>query len=169
MPKKNPLINGARQPFNDEVVVSQDNKSLRKGRRVAPRTEVCRAVHVWREEAPNERYEGVVLDLNPHGLRVRMLDAFAPGSLLMVQMMRDEEFQVALSHPIPVQVVRVIPQTGFNDHGLRLIKRRIYKPAEFRPVPGSLRNVLQRPGSRMHTLDITLDDTGARRTGRNRG
>lgn len=79
--------------------------------------------------------EGVVLDLNPRGLRVRMLDEIAEGTQLMVQLMRDEEFQVPLSQPLSVMVVRTeASPDGFFDHGTLLQVAKIKKSTAVRPV-----------------------------------
>jgi len=153
----------------EEVVVSTDNRSLRKGRRVAPRTEVCRPVLLWLPADPEEKYQGVVLDLNPHGLRIRSLESFPLGSSLHIQMMRDDEFAVPLSPPIHVQVTRLSSHDGFYDLGVRVIQPKIRKPDEMKPIAIVRSRRLTRPTTRMHTLDIQIDERGIRRAGRNRG
>lgn len=159
-----------RNPGNtEEVVVSTDNRSLRKGRRVAPRTEVCRPVLLWLPERHEEKTEGVVLDLNPHGLRIRSLSAFPLGTVLHIQMMRDEDFSFPLSPVITIEVTRIIETGAFIDLGVRVIQPKIRKPAEMKPVSMARTGKLTRPVSRMHTLNIQVDDRGIRRIGRNRG
>lgn len=159
-----------RNPGNtEEVVVSTDNRSLRKGRRVAPRTEVCRPVLLWAPETIDEKFQGVVLDLNPHGLRIRSLSDFPLGTILHIQMMRDEEFTFPLSPVITIEVTRIIDAGDFIDLGVRVIQPHIRKPAEMKPVYLGRRGKLSRPVSRMHTINIQVDDRGIRRIGRNRG
>ncbi len=117
------------------MVISSDNRSMQRGRRGAVRTEVCRPCLVWLIDYPEEKFEGVVLDLNPRGLRVRMLDEFPEGTRLMVQLMRDEEFQVPLSQPLRVIVVRTQGSPdGFFDHGTQLQVAAIKKAAPVRPI-----------------------------------
>lgn len=159
-----------RNPGNtEEVVVSTDNRSLRKGRRVAPRTEVCRPVLLWPPERVEEKFQGVVLDLNPHGLRIRSLNDFPLGTILHIQMMRDEDFTFPLSPVIVIEVTRIIEADDFVDLGVRVIQPKIRKPAEMKPVAMARSNKLTRPVSRMHTLNIQVDDRGIRRIGRYRG
>jgi hypothetical protein len=97
---------------------------------------------VWLPDAEEEKMEGVVLDLNPRGLRVRMLDPFPEGSRLMVQLMRDDEFQVPLSQPLKVLVVRTQgSQDGFYDHGTLLEVSKIKKPGAIRPIRAQRPNI----------------------------
>ena len=142
------------------MVISNDNRSLQRGRRRAVRTEVCRPSLVWLPESPEEKMEGVVLDLNPRGLRVRMLDGFEEGTRLMVQLMRDEEFQVPLSQPLSVLVVRTQGSPdGFFDHGTLLQVSKIKKPGTVRPVR------IQRPNLGLGSIHrmFTAGDRNPRR------
>ena len=59
---------------NEELVVSNDQRSFWRGRRRAPRTPVCRPCLVWTGEGTKTSRKGVVLNLTPHGLLVRMLE-----------------------------------------------------------------------------------------------
>ena len=74
--KKSPLEPG-RRASGEDMFISPDTKSIRRGRRIAPRTEVCRACIVSTPEDPDVLKEGVVLDLNPYGVRIRMLPYYA--------------------------------------------------------------------------------------------
>jgi len=169
MAKRNPGWPRNIESTVEEVVVSTDNRSLRKGRRVAPRTEVCRPVLLWLPAQPEVKFQGVVLDLNPHGLRIRTLESMPMGTSLVIQMMRDEEFAVPLSRPIEVTVTRVGSNDGFFDLGVQVVLTKIKKAAEAKPVRIDRPNRLTRPKTRMHTLDFQIDDRGLRRTGRKRG
>lgn len=117
------------------MVISSDNRSMQRGRRRARRTEVCRPCLVWSPDKPDEKFEGVVLDLNPRGLRIRMLELFPEGTPLRAQLMRDENFQVPLSQPLSIKVVRVAESPdGFVDHGTALEIARIKRAETVRPV-----------------------------------
>ncbi len=163
--KKNPLLQRRTAP-NEDMVVSTDARSMRKGRRVAPRTEVCRPCLIWSEETPGEKTEAVVMDLNPHGMRIQALDAYPPGSVVQVQMMRDEEFQIPLSEPITVRVIRVTEDNGFFDLGVRLVLKRIRRVAEVRLMRPMAPRPTRRIGTRMHIADYAIDEKTSGRSGR---
>lgn len=134
------ISNRPKFPLNDReadagMVISPDNRSMQRGRRRISRTEVCRPCLVWTQDSPEAPYEGVVLDLNPRGMRIRMLTAFAEGTRLTVQLMRDENFQVPLSQPLTITVVRVHESPdGFVDHGTLLEVAKLKKAGPVRPV-----------------------------------
>lgn len=152
------------------MFTTSDNKSLRRGRRRAPRTEVCRPCLVWLAGVEQQKMQGVLLDLNPHGMRVRMLEMIPLGTSLEVQMMRDEEFRFPLSQPIKVEVVRVeTDEMGFIDHGVRVRLAPIKKPEEIKPVRLDRPKLLPRTFGKMHNMDYTIGDRGIRRPGRGRG
>lgn len=152
------------------MFVARSDASLRRGKRVAPRTEVCRPCLVWRPEAPAQEIQGVVLDLNPYGFLIRMLDEVEVGSRLVVQMMRDDEFKVPLSPPIEVQVMRLERAVGgFVDHGIKIIRKKIKKPEEFKRVELPPQVSTQSRQTRMHTGKDTIEEYTRRRTGRSRG
>lgn len=166
--KKNPLLARRTMP-NEDMVVSGDSRSMRKGRRAAPRTEVCRPCLVWPAEADPaavEKTQGVVLDLNPHGMRIRALDPYPAGTVLAVQMMRDEEYQIPLSAAIEVRVIRVTEADGFHDHGVRLVLKRIRRVGEVRLQRPAQPRPVRRLGTRMHTVDYSVDDDLLGRTRR---
>ncbi|HNR29892.1 MAG TPA: hypothetical protein PKI11_03285 [Candidatus Hydrogenedentes bacterium] len=162
-------INGRMTP-GEEMIWSPELKSLRRGRRAAPRTEVCRPCLLWRKDEPETKLEGVVLDLNPHGMRVRLLESLDIGDVVIIQMMRDEEFNVPLSQPIQTRVVRAQPGFGdLVDHGVQVILRPIHRAAS-RPVVITPRPRPRRtPRTRMHTVDITVGDRIINRLGKRRG
>lgn len=167
MPERNSTPPTERSARVEDFVPSADHRSLRKGRRVAPRTEVCRPCLVWSDTAPEEKMQGVLLDLNPHGMRVRMLDSLPEGGAAFIQMMRDDDFEVPLSAPIRVNVVRVMSSfEGFIDHGVRVVLasiRRAEAPPPIRPKPLQPRRRLV---SRMHTVDFTVGDRSIKKAGR---
>ncbi len=169
MPKKISNLSHDRRLDGEDMVVSPDLRSMNRGRRVAPRTEVCRPCLVWLPDAPGERWQGVMLDLNPYGMRIRMLDTLEEDTVLAVQMMRDEEFRLPLSPPIRVRVVRVAESPdGFIDHGVKVLLSKIRKPEEGRRVRPEAPQVFRPRRPRMHTADLNRGG-GPRRPGRNRG
>jgi hypothetical protein len=134
------------------MVISADNRSMQRGRRRAARTEVCRPSLVWRPDEPELKFEGVVLDLNPRGLRIRMLEDIPEGTALHVQLMRDEEFQVPLSQPLSVVVVRVQGSPdGFYDHGTLLQVAKIRRTGTVRPIRINRPNISLGSAQRMFT------------------
>jgi hypothetical protein len=150
----------------DDMFFVSDRRSLRRGRRVAKRTETCRPCLVWLKDEPEDRHYGVALDISPHGMRIRMMDALPEAAVVMVQMMRDEEFTLPLTEPIEGIVARSTPEpTGFIDHGIRLA-REMLKRVEPRPVPAATPLAARGRQPRMYTLDITVGDRRRGRAGR---
>ena len=151
------LSNKPKFPLNGRepdggMVISPDNRSMQRGRRRASRTEVCRPCLVWLPEAPEAPWEGVVLDLNPRGMRIRMLTLFEEGTRLTVQLMRDENFQVPLSQPLTIKVVRALESPdGFVDHGTVLEVAKIKKAGTVRPVRTARPNFNLSTANRMFT------------------
>jgi hypothetical protein len=155
---------------DDNMVVSPDERSIHRGRRRAPRTNVLRPCLVWYPENPEERMQGVLLDLTPWGMRLRMLDLFREGSRLTLQMMRDEEFREPLSAPLHVKVVRIAATPeGFYDLGLTIQHATIRKAESSAPVRIERPKPAVRRSARMYSVDLETGGRGGRRTGRNRG
>lgn len=168
-PKKSPVHDG-RYGSEQLVALSSDEKSLRRGRRAAPRTEVCRPCLFWLEENPEEKKQGVLLDLSPYGMRLRSLELHQPGTVLCVQMMRDEDFQVPLSAPIRAEVAhRGNKYEGFVDHGLRRLIGQVKKPQEFRPVSAVAPRAVAARRSTRPEKEPTGLARGPRRLERDRG
>lgn len=154
--------------MGDDMMMSGDNRSLRRGKRRAPRTETCRPCLVWPKEVPDLTYQGVIINVTPYGMCVRMLDSLPQGTIVMVQLMRDEEFRYPLSAPVEGMIVRnAEDEIGFMDHGVQLLRKALERPAT-RPVVSQTR----RPAStrstrtRMHTIDLHVTDRGIRRNER---
>lgn len=151
----------------DEMFFSNDELSLLRGMRSAARTEVCRPCLVAERGPSPKAVKGVILDMNPHGMLVRMLKHIPVGSRVVVQMMRDDGFRRTFSVPRDGTIVRTMSaDDGFADHGVKLINERIRKASE-RPI------IIERAGprpksapARMHTIDITIG--GGRRGRRGR-
>lgn len=149
----------------DEMYFSNDERALLRGKRRIKRTETCRPCVVY-AEADETPVEGVVLDVTPYGMMVRMLDTLSVGTIVRVQLMRDDNFREALGAPKVGEVVRHDPTApaGFTDHGVRLIVGEIPKnqssPVHIRErVSGK-----SKPStSRMHNIDFTV---GGERKGR---
>ncbi len=130
MPPKNPISVGDRQLDGERMVISSDASALRRGRRGVPRTQVFRPALIWNVENPERKYEAVVLDLNPRGMKLRMLEQIPQGAFAVVQLMRDEAFTMPLSQPLNVEVMRSSEDmAGFFDHGLRVLLAEIKKPS----------------------------------------
>lgn len=149
----------------DDMFLSPDQRSLRRGNRRAPRTETCRPCLVWPKDAAELTNQGVIMNINPYGMCIRMLDSLAPGTTILVQLMRDEEFRVPLSAPVEGMVVRnaEVPE-GFTDHGIELLQRALErKQTTVRHAPGRGRTPARGP-VRMHTIDFRIGDRGPRRT-----
>lgn len=164
--KRSPLEMGSRVG-DEDMFVSSNTKSMHRGRRVAPRTEVCRPCVVHTLEDPGDTRQAVILDLTPYGMRVRMLDRYPIGTKVIVQMMRDDEFKVPLSRPIFANVIRAESSfAGFIDHGLQLQFAKIKRAMEGRPISVARPNPLRRSTTRVYSVDHILR---TRRTGRNRG
>jgi hypothetical protein len=146
------------------MFVSGDERSVRRGRRVAPRTPVCRPCLIWDQETPEIQIQGVVLDLNPHGMMVRSLHVFPLETEVLVQLMRDDEFKVPLSGTIELKVMRhESAVAGFVDHGLKRILRKIQRsPLGKVVIPRRKPVVKSNQGTRMHLAD----DIDTRRTRR---
>lgn len=148
----------------DDMFFTKDGRALRRGRRISPRTETCRPCLLWLAEDHETQFPGVVMDMSPYGMRVRMIEALPQGSVVTVQMMRDEEYTVPLSDPVQATVARVLPDdTGFIDHGVRILQK-VARHTPVRPVrPPKETPAASTRAARMYTMDITL---GERRRGR---
>jgi hypothetical protein len=154
----------------DETMIwSENQRSLVRGRRRAPRTDVCRPCLIWRKDRPEVKFEGVALDLNRYGLRIRMFDDLPAGVEILVQLMRDDEFQMPLGTPIQGKVVRADSiDSGLADHGVEVLAPE-YRRRESKPVQLKRPELQQQRTGRMHTVDITIGDRDIRRYGRRRG
>lgn len=149
--------------MTDEMFYSNDDSAMKRGRRSAPRTETCRPCLIWESGKEDKKVESVALDLNPYGMLVRAIDLIPIGSIIYVQMMRDEEYTTSLARPIQAKVVRhEAAQGGFTDHGLQLIHEDIRREES---PPVEIEGVRPRPvhKSQMHTIDITVGDKESRR------
>jgi len=155
MPPKNPLSLGDRQRDGERLVLSSDASALRRGRRGAPRTQVFRPALIWDVEQPERKHEAIVLDLNPQGMKLRMLEQLPEGVRAVVQLMRDEAFTMPLSQPLNVEVVRSSQDMpGFFDHGLRVVLAAIKKPATQAPINIPRPITPRRPGLRITAADL---------------
>lgn len=149
--------------MSDEMFFSSDAKSLRRGKRVAKRTETCRPCIVYPKDAPDMRLEGVVMDINPYGMRIRMLEPLPEGSEVSIQLMRDDQFEVPLAPPVTGSIVRAEQESdGLMDHGVKLTQKHIER-GEPKPVRIEKRQPRKWPKTRMHTIDVTLANRYRRR------
>jgi len=115
-------------------------------------------------------FEGVVTDMSPYGLCVRMMEPVPPGTPIMLQLMRDERFSDPLATPLEGLIVRsTVTDEGFVDHGVQIQRAEFRRAGQSRPVHIERRRSTpyRRGGqSRMHTIDITIGDRGTQRSGR---
>lgn len=147
----------------DEMFFGPDGLSLRRGQRRDARIEACRPCYIWPSDAPELRRQGVVMDLNRHGLLVRSLEPIPVGTEIVVQLMRDDQFRESLSRALHGEVVRNQAQAdGLYDHGIELVAQAIERN-ESRPVRLSKPKKQAARRSRMHTIDITVGERGIRR------
>jgi len=155
-----------RQSGGDAMFYSEESGSLRRGKRRAMRTATCRPCLVWLKDAPGIEMQGVAMDMTPHGMLIRMMDCVPPDTEIAVQLMRDDDFQEALSSPVDAVVVRnVLKDNGFVDHGIKLVRKEIQR-APMRPVYIERRRPLVSRRTRMHTVDITVGNRFNRSSGK---
>lgn len=149
--------------MTDEMFFSEDQKSLRRGRRTAARTATCRPCLVWPSDSPDISLQGVVLNINAHGMSIRMMDSLPAGTSVMIQMMRGDDFSNPLAGPVTAMVVRnIVRENGFIDHGMQILQQEMKKASErpLRFVPKPAR--APERASRMHTIDYTVGRIGRR-------
>ena len=119
----------------DDFISSGNGSSIYRGRRRAPRTETCRPCWVWLRDDPELAFQGVVMNISPFGMCIRMLDAVAPRTSVMIQLMRDEAFQIPLSAPLAGVIVwNGDGGDGFTDHGVELERPDYRRSEPPRPV-----------------------------------
>ena len=151
----------------DEMFFSNDDLSLIRGKRIAARTEVCRPCLIAARGPSPRAIEGVIVDVNPHGMLIRALEHIPVGWKVVGQMMRDDSFQRAISLPRDGTIVRATAaEDGFTDHGVKLENKRIPKANE---KPITIERARPRPKSaptRMHTIDLTIGGPRRGRRGR---
>jgi hypothetical protein len=140
----------------DEMFFTNDQLSLHRGKRGRSRTDTCRPCLVKAKDGSFDDIEGVVMDISPFGMLVRLIESVPVGTELLVQLMRDESFQVPFSSSHEGTVVRIEANAGgFADHGIKLINRDVRR-VESKPVAPRPRPTPRR--TRMHTLDVTVGD-----------
>ena len=153
--------------MSDEMFFSNDDLSLIRGKRIAARTEVCRPCLIAARGPSPRAIEGVIVDMNPHGMLIRTMEHIPVGSKVVVQLMRDDNFQRAISVPREGTIVRATAaEDGFTDHGIKLVNKRSPKASE-RPI--TIERARPRPKSaptRMHTIDLTIGGPRRGRRGR---
>ena len=151
----------------DEMFFSPDRRSLRRGQRQAARTQTCRPCFVWAKDDPDNKHRGVVMDVSPHGMRVRMIEILPTDTPIMIQMMRDDDFRSALSVPVEGSVMRYESGAGgFTDHGFEF-RRKTIRTVEPKPLGFRRRRAAPAPRrTRMHTIDYTVGDRRGGRQGR---
>lgn len=151
----------------DDMFFTADMRALRRGRRLAQRTPVCRPCAVWPKEQPDARSFGVVLDINRFGMRIRMMEVILPETVVLIQLMRDDDFEVPLAEPVEATVARVQEYEGLSDHGVRIHRQEDTLPEARRPVVVAKKPAKEKQPSRMYMLEV-VRRRGSRRTGRER-
>ena len=143
--------------MQDDMFFSPDMKSMRRGKRIARRTETCRPCLVWFGDDPDTKYCGVVMDITAYGMRIRMLELLPMSSSVFVQLMKDDEYEIPFASPIEATVVRSQEADSFFDHGIKLrqqaLLRTEQKPAKleaFKELPTPRRK------PRIQLFDVTL-------------
>ena len=107
----------------DEMFFSNDERALVRGRRTAKRTDTFRPCLITMPDG--SQVEGIILNLTPHGMLVRVMGSLEIGTPVEVQMMRDETFQKPLAEPRYGTVVRRDGTDGtFSDMGIKLEHKR---------------------------------------------
>lgn len=138
----------------DEMFFSDDARSLRRGRRIAPRTPTCRPCMIWSKADPAIRVEGVMMNVNPYGCLVRSLHSFPAGTRVEIQIMRDDDFTQPLSKVQEGVIMRhELSMPGFTDHGIKIVQKEIPR-VESRPFVRPKPKPTPRRVTRMHTRDL---------------
>jgi hypothetical protein len=142
----------------DEMFFSKDERALVRGRRAAKRTPTMRPCLITLPDGV--QIEGIILNLTPHGMLVRVMGTLDIGTAVEVQMMRDENFQKPFAEPRFGAVVRLDNTDGvFSDLGLRLEqKRAAARPKAKTIAPRRAPQDQPRKTSGMQTIDVTLGD-----------
>ncbi len=150
--------------MTDEMFLSDDKKSLRRGRRREQRTDTCRPCRIWPKDAAELSVQGVIINITPYGMCVRMMENVAVGTEVMVQLMRDERFNEPLSPPVEGLIVRVLDDPeGFMDHGVQLLQKQIERHEVRQLYARTVANSKKRTSTRMHTIDFRVGGPGQRR------
>jgi hypothetical protein len=143
----------------DEMFFSKDEKSLIRGSRQDARTETCRPCTVALTDDDAIELHGVVLDVTPRSMLVRMMEAIPLSTSVTIQLMRDDKYQQELSSPHNGAVRRIeSTEDGFYDHGVEIHRAPIKKASE-RPVYiAQSKPTRPTEPSRMQTVDHTLEN-----------
>lgn len=142
----------------DEMFFISNGRGLRRGKRRERRTPTCRPCLIWPLDAPEIVMHGVVLDVNAHGMLIRMLDSVPLSTEIKVQIMMDESFSVPLTAPFTGAVVRNDERAGFVDHGVKLEQRALKRNPAPRVTTTRRTAAKVRQPTRMHTIDFTVGD-----------
>lgn len=143
---------------------SANERSLRRGRRISKRTETCRPCIVRGSADDPFEEHGVVLDVTPRGMLIRMMRPIPPGTEIIVQLMRDEDFRQPLAQPVPGTIVRHAGAAGgFVDHGVKLKVEQAQRKGPVVPPMRTPAPPVKRRTGKMHTIDYTVGDMVRRR------
>ena len=148
----------------EDMFVAPDARSVHRGNRRAPRTEVFRPCLLRRSGDSGDSWEGIVLDLNRYGFRVRTFAPFAVEDVVTLQLMRDEEFKYPLSGLLYARIVRKTEAAGgLIDYGMELLVEPLSPSARpGRGVRPAALPSLTRPITRMHLADYLNKGRGGK-------
>ncbi|HOV60958.1 MAG TPA: hypothetical protein PK349_07820 [Candidatus Hydrogenedentes bacterium] len=148
----------------EDMFVAPDARSVHRGNRRAPRTEVFRPCLLRRSGDSGDSWEGIVLDLNRYGFRVRTFASLAVGDEVTLQLMRDEEFKYPLSGLLNARVTRKSEaEGGLVDYGMELIVEPISPPTRSgRGGRTAGASAQTRTGTRMHLADYINKSRGGK-------
>ena len=151
----------------DDMFFAKDDQSLRRGKRVAKRTDTCRPCLLSLQDEGAAEYQGVVMDMTPYGMLIRIMGDVPMGAKVNIQLMRDETFTTPFSaaHEGAVMRQSAVPG-GFTDLGIKLIIRAIpsihSKPVSMEDVRKSNTNA----AAPARSIDFRIGDDPPRRAGR---
>lgn len=129
------MIDESRRRNAEKMFLDISRQRIQRGRRIAPRTPTFRPCIIWKADTPDIKVEGVILDLNGYGMRIRSDAIFNRDDKLYVQMLKDKEYEVPLGEPILTTVVRFLrTPEGKMEYGVKRELQEIKKPEEIKPV-----------------------------------
>ncbi len=98
----------------DDMLMSPDGKSLRRGRRRAQRHQMERAAHVWRPGEEESPVVAIASDISTDGVGIHTRVRFDVGDEIMVDIKRGKEIDGATFIYLRGRVTRVEP--AGDDH-----------------------------------------------------
>ena len=145
--------------MGDEMFLSGDMSSLRKGKRGMKRTPVSRAVEFWLLSEPELVYGGLVVDINTGGIGVVSKHWLPDGSEIGVDVKRDQTGDGKTLFRASGTIAWMKENGDIFQFGVKLAPRRNIEEKK-RPIQNR-RAVTPGPEgkprrSRMHALDVII-------------